>query len=492
MGARASVIGRITPEKRYVLKYQGKVVADCPIDEVTAGILYDRTAEPYQYEGAEPDFSMPDLQEALLKVLADPNICSRAYIFRAYDCEVQGHAVIRPGEAGAGVMVPLDGCNAAMALSVDGNPFYGDISPYWGGANAVAEAMRNVASVGAVPQALTDCLNFGNPEKPNAFWEFDDAVRGLSDAAKSIWLKGYENQPVPIISGNVSLYNESAAGSSVSPSAIIACVGTMPDYSKAVTMQLKAAGDTLYLIGPRKDELGGSAYYRAMGQGLGANVPQVDFELHRRMIYAITEAIQAGHIAACTDIADGGLATAVAEMMLGSYARGRLGAHLDLSGATGDLRVDKWLFSETGGFVFELKAGHEQAVAQIMEANGVEMTRIGEVVDEAALSITAGGGDVRVTTQDLRAAWADALHFPPSRRRWVMRFHQLVERAGRRFWPIFCGVVIVEAQKRLYQGLPVAQRTSRRVFVPVLTPQGAATRATRQSADSSRTSPTGT
>ncbi|HCU35910.1 MAG TPA: phosphoribosylformylglycinamidine synthase subunit PurL [Armatimonadetes bacterium] len=408
-GARASVIGRITTEKRYVLRYQGKIVADCPIDEVTAGILYDRTAEPYEYEGSEPEFAVPDIRDALLKVLADPNICSRAYIFRAYDCEVQGHAVIRPGEAGAGVMVPLDGCDAAMALSVDGNPFYGDISPYWGGANAVAEAMRNVACVGAVPQALTDCLNFGNPEKPNAFWEFDDAVRGLSDAARNIWLKGYDNQPVPIISGNVSLYNESATGSSVSPSAIIACVGTMPDYSQAVTMQLKAAGDELYLIGPRRDELGGSAYYRAMGQGLGANVPQADFELHRKMIYAITDAIQAGHIAACTDIADGGLATAVAEMMLGSYARGQLGARLELSGLTAGLRVDKWLFSETGGFVFEVKAGHEQAVAQIMDDCGVELTRIGQVVDDAGLSITADGVDVRVATADMRAAWADSL-----------------------------------------------------------------------------------
>jgi len=138
-------------------------------------------------------------------------------------------------------------------------------------------------------------------------------------------------------------------------------------------------------------------------------VPQVDFELHRKMIYAITDAIQAGHIAACTDIADGGLATAVAEMMLGSYARGRLGARLDPADITGDLRVDKWLFSETGGFVFEVKAGHEDAVARIMEAGGVDMTRIGEVVDEAALSIIADGVDVRVATDDLRAVWADSL-----------------------------------------------------------------------------------
>ena len=408
-GACAGVIGRITAEKRYVLRHEGKIVADCPIDEVTAGISYEREARPYSHDGVEPQFDMPDLKQALLEVLADANICSRAYVFRAYDSEVQGHAVIRPGEAGAGVMVPLDDCDAAMALAVDGNPFYGDISPYWGGANAVAEAMRNVAAVGAVPQAMTDCLNFGNPEKPEAFWEFDEAVRGLSDAAKSIWLKGYEDQPVPIISGNVSFYNESATGSSVSPSPIIACVGTMPDYSVAVTMQLKAAGDKLYIIGPRQDELGGSAYYRALGLGPGANVPIVDFELHRNMIYAVTDAIQAGHIAACTDISDGGVVTALCEMMLGSYAQGQLGARMNLSGVETDLRWDKWLFSESGGFVMEVKAGEEDAVAEIMAGYGVEMTCLGEVSDQAALSIEAGDLQAEIALDDIRHAWADSL-----------------------------------------------------------------------------------
>ena len=408
-GACAGVIGRITAEKRYVLRHEGKIVADCPIDEVTAGISYEREARPYSHDGVEPQFDMPDLKQALLEVLADANICSRAYVFRAYDSEVQGHAVIRPGEAGAGVMVPLDDCDAAMALAVDGNPFYGDISPYWGGANAVAEAMRNVAAVGAVPQAMTDCLNFGNPEKPEAFWEFDEAVRGLSDAAKSIWLKGYEDQPVPIISGNVSFYNESATGSSVSPSPIIACVGTMPDYSVAVTMQLKAAGDKLYIIGPRQDELGGSAYYRALGLGPGANVPIVDFELHRNMIYAVTDAIQAGHIAACTDISDGGVVTALCEMMLGSYAQGQLGARMNLSGVETDLRWDKWLFSESGGFVMEVKAGEEDAVAEIMAGYGVELSCIGEVSDQAALNIEAADLHADIALDDIRHAWADSL-----------------------------------------------------------------------------------
>ncbi|MFP3904691.1 MAG: phosphoribosylformylglycinamidine synthase subunit PurL [Armatimonadota bacterium] len=408
-GACAAVIGDITTENKYVLKYEDKIVAECPIEQVTAGISYDRQAEPEAYEGEEPEFDMPDIGETLLEVLADENICSRAYIFRAYDCEVQGNAVIRPGEAGAGVMKPLEDTNAAFALAVDGNPFYGDISPYWAGADAVAEAMRNVAATGAVPQALTDCLNFGNPEDTGAFWEFDEGVRGVSEAAKNIWLKGHEDTPVPIISGNVSLYNESATGASVSPSAIIACLGTMDDYSKAVTMQVKKPGQKLYLLGPRKDELGGSAYYRALNLGLGANVPKTDFELHRSMIYAVTDAIDDCCIAACSDISDGGLLVAISEMILGGYGRGQMGVALDLSGVDTDLRLDRWLFSETGGFVMEVRDGCTEKLQETCAEYGLEPVCIGEVTEDGTLSITDGDSSVRVDVDDMRHAWKDTL-----------------------------------------------------------------------------------
>jgi len=278
--AQARVIGRFIPEPVYRLTYRGKVVCEAPVKAVTSGISYEREERPREYTGEEPQFYQPgDLGEVLLRVLGHMNVCSRAYIYRDYDTEVQGYAVIRPGEAGAGVMAPLEGSTAAVALSVDGNPLYGLIDPYWGGATAVAEAMRNVVAVGATPVALTDCLNYGNPENPEAFWEFRQGVRGLSDAARNLPLKDYSGAPTPIISGNVSLYNESATGKAVAPSPIIACVGVMPDFSQAVTMQFKRPRASLFLVGPRKDELGGSAYYQAMNLGLGRNVPQVQWEL---------------------------------------------------------------------------------------------------------------------------------------------------------------------------------------------------------------------
>ncbi len=387
-GACARVIGRVTTEPQYRVLYQGNVVCDAPVRAVTEGILYDREAEPQTYEGVEPEFDQPgDMTATLLSVLGCKNVCSREFVYRAYDCEVQGNAVLRPGEAGAGVSRPLPGSNAGCALAVDGNPKYARISPYWGGATGVAEAMRNVASVGAVPSALTDCLNFGNPEKPDQFWEFQEGVRGVTDAANNLWLKGHEDTATPVISGNVSLYNESAAGSAVAPSAIIACVGVMDDYSKAVTSQFKQAGDAIYVIGARRDELGGSAYYEALALGLGANVPNVDWEAERAAIYAVTDAIDARVVTACTDISDGGLGVALAEMTMGPYGRGDVGAQVDIEPVLNGLRPDRALFSESGGFLIALRAGTEEQFEEIVRARGIEPVRIGTTDEDPELEI---------------------------------------------------------------------------------------------------------
>ncbi len=410
-GACARVIGRITQDKQYVVRHGGKIVCDAPVEAVTSGISYEREEQPREYQGQEPEFEQPEsMNETLLVVLGHKNVCSREYIYRAYDTEVQGNAVLRPGEAGAGVCRPLEGSDAAVALAVDGNPFYGLISPYWGGANAVAEAMRNVAAVGAVPSALTDCLNFGNPEKPEQFAEFREGVRGLSDAAKNLWLKGYEDTPVPIISGNVSLYNESATGSSVAPSPIIACVGVMDDYSKAVTAQFKQADDPVYLIGQRRDELGGSAYYQAFELGLGRNVPTVNWEAERGAIYGVVDAIDEGLIAAATDISDGGLAVALAEMAMGPFGRGDIGAVIEIGPALNGLRPDRALFSESGGFVVEVKRGSEERFEEVMRAYGVEPMRLGETAEDAKLEMLLQGEEfIKLTTEAMADAWLNGL-----------------------------------------------------------------------------------
>jgi phosphoribosylformylglycinamidine synthase II len=411
-GAGAAVIGRILPDEPVYRVRQGDtVVVEAPIKVVTQGISYERPAEPRPWTEPEPEFAMPtDLAEALVKVLSHPNVCSRAYIYRVYDTEVQGHAVIRPGEAGAGVIQPLEDCPAAMALAVAGNPLYGIISPYWGGATAVAEALRNVAAVGATPQAITDCLNFGNPEKPQAFWEFREAVRGLSDAARNLWLKDYPGYPTPVISGNVSFYNESAAGRAIAPSPIVACLGTMPDFSRAVTMSLKYAGDPLYLLGPRRDELGGSAYYQALGLGLGAQVPQVCWELERAMLYAVIDAIQAGLVVASQDISDGGMIVALAEMALAAWQARGLGVEIEMAPAAGSLRLDRALFSESSGFVVEVRAGQEAAFEDLCRRYGLQPYLLGTTTPAPHLLVAYEGRPaLHASLADLATAYYNAL-----------------------------------------------------------------------------------
>jgi phosphoribosylformylglycinamidine synthase len=408
-GAMASAVGKVNTTDRYVVKHKGKVVCDVPIQHLTGGIRYQRAEQPREKSLVEPVVEIPrDMNQVMLKLLGSPNIASREHVYRYYDTEVMGNTVIRPGEADAGLIAPVRGESFGIALAVDSNPFYGRISPYWGGATAVAEAMRNVAAIGATPWCVTDCLNFGNPEKPEAFWEFREAVKGLAEACKMIWLKGYQNQPVPIVSGNVSFYNESPAGA-VDPSPVIACVGIIKDVSKAVTMDLKEAKDKLFLIGPRFDELGGSEYYLTVFGEMGANVPKVRFELERSMIYAVIDAVDQGLVAACHDISNGGLACTAAEMALVRPAK--FGLDLDLDRARdSSIRVDKVLFSEASGFVLEAKKGAEGRLVKLMRGYNLEPVEIGTVTESRRIVMRSDGKKlIDLDLEEARAVWTSGL-----------------------------------------------------------------------------------
>jgi phosphoribosylformylglycinamidine synthase len=412
-GARASVVGKINTGDRFTVSYKGEMVCDVPIKHLTEGIRYNRLELPRTIRVEEPDAAEPtDYNDVLTKILRSPNIASREHVYRYYDTEVMGNAVIRPGEADAGLIAPVRGEKFGIALAVDSNPFYGRISPYWGGATAAAEAMRNVAAIGAVPSTLTDCLNYGNPEKPEAFWEFREGVKGLAESCKKLYLKGYEDQqqPVPIVSGNVSFYNESPDGS-VDPSPVVACVGIMKDFSKAITMDLKKAGDKLFLIGPRFDELGGSEYYQTILGVTGANVPIVRFELERNMIYAVIDAIDEGLLAGAHDISNGGLAASVAEMALTRPARFGFEVDLDrVQGGDNCMRTDKLLFSESSGFVLEAKAGSEARLIELLRRYDLEPMQIGTVTDKRRIVMSRAGECVAdLDLDEARNAWMSGL-----------------------------------------------------------------------------------
>jgi phosphoribosylformylglycinamidine synthase II len=395
--ARACLIGKVK-QGNFVLTYRGEQYVNACSTDITEGLQYDRDYKEIKTVIVEPELPEPkDYGKELLKLLASENIASRRPIFERYDKQVQGFTVIEAGEADAGVMCPLidepideQTKRIGVAFAADGNPRYAQISPYYGAASAVVESMRNVAAVGAYPLAITDCLNYGNPEKADQMWELKEGIRGIADACNGVKLKEHRESPTPVISGNVSLYNESKNGH-VPPSAIISCIGKIADYRKAVTMRLKKAGNKLYLLGARKDELGGSEYYRLKGY-LGAKVPKPDFRQAMAEIYAVTDAVAEELVESAHDISEGGLAVTIAEMAFGGRADGKIGVLVDLSmvpsecghshgcsscGGACELADYKKLFSETGGFVVEVKADNAAKFERICEKNGLKAYEIG-------------------------------------------------------------------------------------------------------------------
>ncbi len=402
-GARASVIGEVTKEKDYILKHNGKIICHAPIDVITSGISYEREAKEQKRDFTEPALDEPkDYNIQLLKVLNHPNVASKAKIYKHYDKDVMGTSFITPGMADAGVIVPVWGSNYGVALSVDSNPKHGRIDPYWAGVNSVAESMRNVAAVGAVPSALTDCLCYGNPEKPEVFNDFKEGVRGIKEAAENLKYKG-KDHAVPIISGNVSFYNESSKGKAVDPSPIIACLGIMKDYRKAITMQLKEKDSIICMIGSRKDELGGSVYYE-LNDTIGANVPKIDFEKEKGMIYGVIDCINNGLLLSCHDISDGGLATALSEMILGGEAEGKIGIEISID--TADMRTDKAIFSESSGFIFEADKKSLKEIEEIFAEYNINVIHIGKTINEERLILKNKGKKIiDVQIDDLKKAW---------------------------------------------------------------------------------------
>jgi phosphoribosylformylglycinamidine synthase len=410
-GAAAVVVGEVIPEPRFVLLHEGTVVCDASTEQITAGVCYDRPrAERQRDRGEEAFLDAFDLKSAVLKVLRSPNIASREHVYRHYDSEVKGNTVVRPGEADAGLVAPVPGKTVGMAISADGNPFIAALDPYEAGAAAVAEAVRNVVAVGAAPIALTDCLNFGNPEVPEVFHDFVEAVRGIGDAARGIGMKD-SDEPVPIISGNVSFYNQSSSGNAILPSPIVCAVGRVDDISKHATVGLKGRGNALLLVGERHGELGASAFLREVAGTRGSWPAKVRVEEERAMMHGVTDAISRGLVLSCHDISDGGLVTAVAEMLLCSPDDLPVGAEIRVEACANcapepvdTTRAAETLFCENGGYVLEVAPENVHEVAAALTARGAWFQEIGLTTVEPGLSIR-GGVRVKVAEDELREAW---------------------------------------------------------------------------------------
>jgi phosphoribosylformylglycinamidine synthase subunit PurL len=406
--ARAAVIGRVTKEKRYRILARGKPVCDLPIDVLTGSIAASRSAAPEMpRRGQVPANGMEGLSsvdDLLTSVLSHPDVCSRRPLIEHYDCAVRGATVIPSGYADAGVIIVKRGARLGVALSVDGNPRYGAISARLAAEHAVVESARNVAAVGAQPIGLTDCLNYGNPEDPAAYRQLSDGIDGLAEAANALTLNE-PGEPLPFVSGNVSLYNESAAGNAIAPSAIVACIGRVDDVGRVVSMQLTAGDRRLLLLGPRTSELGGSVLAAVLGAPASA-LPPVDYAEANASIRAVIEGIASGAVSAAHDVSDGGVLACVAEMCLGGGADGTVGARLTSPALWApDVPVAAALFGETGGFVVEIQSEKLAAFEAICTAVSASPIAIG-VTGGATLHVS---GLCDVPLVELAEAWTAPL-----------------------------------------------------------------------------------
>ena len=404
-GSMASIIGKIRNDGQYIVHNGNEEIVNAPAKDVTEGFLYNRPFEQREITFSEPNLSEPlDYNQVLLNILSHENMASREPVFEQYDKQVQGRTQMETGVADAGVMSPFNSekypseiRDVGIALSTDHNPRHGLISPYWCGVNSVVEAMRNVAAVGTTPHAITDCLCFGSPENPHQMWDFVESVRGITEACHAITLKDNPDHPTPIIAGNVSFYNESKSGA-IPPSPIVSCLGRIQDVNKIIPMHFQKSDSIILMVGERKDELGGSVYYSLYNE-LGINLPMPDLKEVKNQIFALNNCIEKRLVLSCHDIADGGVASAVAEMTFGN----EIGCDIKI---INDLRTDKTLFSETGGFVLELSMNNIEAVQSIFSNYGIELIKIGSTNNSGVMVFN---NVIKLSVKKVKDAWTNGL-----------------------------------------------------------------------------------
>ncbi|MEM1586106.1 MAG: phosphoribosylformylglycinamidine synthase subunit PurL [Candidatus Bathyarchaeia archaeon] len=350
----ATPIGKLTEDRMLRIYYKDYVVAEIDIQFLFSPPTARRTANFIRPKLSEPHFKEPsDLTKDLLEILSSPNVASKESIVRTYDHEVKGNTVLKPfcgrnnGPSDAAILKPLDSSWRGVVISCGINQRYGKIDAYWMAASAIDEAIRNNVAVGGRRIALLDNFVWGNPEKPDRLGSLIRACRACYRFARGFG--------TPFISGKDSLYNESPLGP-VTPTLLITAIGIVPDVRRIVSVDLKEPGNLLYIVGRTYDELGGSEYYRLKGY-LGRNVPRVRLREAKWNIRAILRAIDKGHVRACHDLSDGGLAVAAAEMALAGDAGLEIWLkNVPYAGQTS--RNDHILFSESNSrFLVEVSEG---------------------------------------------------------------------------------------------------------------------------------------
>jgi phosphoribosylformylglycinamidine synthase len=382
-------IGSVTDTRALRVFVGDEIVGDMPVPALVDDCpLYDLVAEQPAagLYPAPPPVLVADAapRDVLIALLASPNIASRLPLFQQYDCIVQSRTVRRPEQADAAVLA-LPEAPGGIAISIDGSGRRVACDPYTGAIEVVLECTANLACAGAEPLGLTNCLNFGNPEKPHVAWQLTEAIRGLGDACRAF--------DVPVVGGNVSLYNESADGP-IYPTPVVGMVGELPDVARAGRSGFARAGDAVALAGPFDPSLPGSELAKLRGTELPVGLGEIDIATVRSAQEAIRDAVRSGDLSSAHDVSEGGLLVAVAESCLG----GGVGATLDLGVGSGDHM--RTLFGEAPGTGFVV-SGSEDALRALGER--VPLRILGTTGGDW-LSVVSGGERIELTLDELRTA----------------------------------------------------------------------------------------
>jgi len=384
----AETIGRVTETGRYVIRENGVVIVDIPGEPLVEGCpTYTRQGvespeiaalREWDASTLSPAFEESDPTWTLRQLLDSPSIASKRWVYEQYDSTVRTNTVVGPGSDAA--VLRLRGTNKAVAMTVDCNGRYVHLNPYRGGLIAVAEAARNLVCSGALPRAVTDNLNFGNPLKPEVYFQMSEALRGIGQACEAF--------ETPVTGGNVSLYNENPRGA-IYPTPTIGMVGIVDDVAHVTTAAFKAEGDAIVLAGTNTGELGGSEYLKVVHGLVAGDAPALDLAAESRLQRGLLAAIRSGLVRSAHDTAEGGFAVALAES---AFASGDdpFGVEVELRD---DLPANALLFGEAQGrVVLSCEAAKEAELVRCLEIHGVPARRIGTVGER--------GGVFRVATKD--------------------------------------------------------------------------------------------
>jgi phosphoribosylformylglycinamidine synthase len=397
----AVIIGQVTGDGLMRVKDSGRVVAEIPARALAEeGPVYHRPMQRPAYltqtECADlAGLPLPaKLDQVLLDLLGSPNIASKQPVWQQYDHMLFCNTVVEPGSDAA--VLRVQGTRKGLALAADGNGRYTYLDPYEGGKLAVAEAARNVVCAGAQPLAITNCLNFGSPERPEIMWQFSEAVRGMADACRALG--------TPVTGGNVSFYNETL-GTPIFPTPIVGMVGLLEDVLQATTQGFKAEGDVVFLLGESFEELGGSEYLKVAHNAEVGRPPRLDLRRERAVQQTCLEAIRDSIVSSAHDCADGGLAVALAECCM-STPEAWLGADVTLPG---DMRPDALLFGESASrIVVSVRPEQTEPLRALTRHHGVSCTELGTVGGDR-LTLRGRGFHFELPVEAIHWAWSTGL-----------------------------------------------------------------------------------